>query len=99
MDQADPATQKKLIELLDGETRRRGLTYHQLRHRHIGDAHWVEAHLVFPEGTGLTEAHRIATAIEKVVEESLEPQAHMTSHLECESDHDDLHPNERSRPA
>ena len=94
MDKADPETHAKLTGILDQETARHGLTYHHLRHRHLGDAHWVEVHLLFPDGIGLAEAHRLATAIERVVEESIEPRAHVTSHLECASDHDELHPHE-----
>jgi cation diffusion facilitator family transporter len=93
MDSADPATQKQLIEILDRETTRHGLAYHQLRHRNIGDAHWVEVHLVFPEGISLADAHSTATAIERVVEESLEPRAYVTTHLESAANHDQLHPD------
>lgn len=57
------------------------MTYHQLRHRNIGDAHWVEFHLVFPDNTSLVEAHRIATAIEREVEGTLTPRAYVTTHL------------------
>lgn len=95
MDQADPEAQKKLIEILDREVQSRGLSYHHLRHRHLGDAHWVEVHLLFPAGASLTNAHRVATEIERVVEGALEPRAHVTTHLECASDHADLHPDEQ----
>lgn len=98
MDQVDTETHAQLVEILDRETARHGLTYHNLRHRHLGDAHWVEVHLLFPDETSLASAHRVATAIERVVEASLEPRAHMTSHLECVTDHDELHPDERSNP-
>ena len=94
MDTADPAAQAKLSGILDRETGQRGLGYHQLRHRNLGDAHWVEVHLLFPEGVSLTDAHRTATEIERVVESSLEPRAYVTTHLECASDHEDLHPRE-----
>jgi cation diffusion facilitator family transporter len=93
MDRADPEAHRQLIEMLQRETTQRGVTYHALRHRSVGDAHWVELHFVFPEGTALAEAHRTATAIEQVIEQSLPPRAHVTSHLECASDHDILHPN------
>ena len=99
MDKADPEAQKKLVEILDRETQQRGLTYHHLRHRHLGDAHWVEVHLLFPEGVSLTKAHRIATEIERVIEVSLEPRAYVSTHLECASDHGDLHPHETIKPA
>lgn len=99
MDKADPETQKKLVEILTRESQKRGVTYHHLRHRNLGDAHWVEVHLVFPAGAWLAEAHREATQIEKLVEELLEPRAYVMTHLECVSDHDELHPDERVRKA
>lgn len=94
MDKADPAAQAKLTEILGRETRQRGLSYHQLRHRNLGDAHWVEVHLLFPEDVPLAHAHRTATEIEQVIESSLEPRAYVTTHLECASDHEVLHPHE-----
>lgn len=96
MDQADPAVQKQLTEILDRETAARGLTYHQLRHRYVGDAHWVEVHLVFPAGRSVEEAHREATAIECVIEQDIRPRAYVTTHLESIADHDELHPHERT---
>lgn len=95
MDQADSAAHRRLEEILQRETAKHGLSYHELRHRNVGDAHWVEVHLLFPDGTALAEAHRTATAIEQVIESSLEPRAHVTTHLECQGDHDALHPGER----
>jgi len=94
MDHADPEAHRQLVEILDRETAQHGISYHALRHRNIGDAHWVELHFLFPEGTSLGDAHRAATAVEQVVERSLLPRAHVTSHLECTSDHDALHPGE-----
>ncbi|MFA5262277.1 MAG: cation diffusion facilitator family transporter [Opitutaceae bacterium] len=91
MDTVDPEVHKKLTEILDRETARYGLSYHNLRHRYLGDKHWVELHLLFPPGTGLAEAHRMATAIEKVLEESMEPSARVTTHLESALDHDEVH--------
>lgn len=80
-----------LIEILDRETRARGLGYHDLRHRNTGDAHSVEFHLLFPEGESLKRAHQAATGIEKIIEGTLRPRAYVTTHLECESDHDAAH--------
>jgi cation diffusion facilitator family transporter len=94
MDSADPAIQKKLVAALDAETARHGITYHQLRHRNIGDAHWAEVHLLFPDDTTLEQAHRIATLIEAAVEHATEPHAALTTHLECISSHKELHPAE-----
>jgi cation diffusion facilitator family transporter len=98
MDQADPVVQTQLREILDGETTRRGLTYHALRHRNVGDAHWVEAHLIFPAGTSLVDAHREATAIERVIEQAVPPRAYVTTHLESIADHDELHTHETTTP-
>lgn len=50
---------------------------------------------MFPEGTALSDAHRVATRIEQMLEASLNPRAHVTTHLESASDHDELHPQER----
>lgn len=95
MDKADPATHKQLLELLQQQTTQHGVQYHALRHRNVGDAHFVEMHLIFPANTSLAEAHRTATQIERAIETTLRPRAHVTSHLECHSDHDELHPGER----
>ena len=99
MDKADPETQKKLIDILTRETEKHGLTYHGLLHRNLGDAHRVVIHLVFPADTLLAQAHREATRIEQFIQESLEPRAYVTTHLECASDHDELHPDERAEKA
>lgn len=95
MDQADPAAHRALRDILDRETSRHGISYHELRHRNVGDAQWVEVHFLFPEGISLREAHRTATAIEQAVENTITPRTHVTSHLECRSDHHELHPNEQ----
>lgn len=92
MDRADPATQRTLTETLDRETAARGLEYHLLRHRNVGDAHWVDVHLVFPDEISLAEAHRTATEIERAIEAALQPAAYVTTHLETISDHEILHP-------
>ena len=100
MDKANPDTQKKLVGILTRESEKLGLTYHDLRHRNLGDAHRVVVHLVFPARTSLARAHREATRIEKLIQESLEPRAYVTTHLESASDHDELHPDEQvEKPA
>lgn len=91
MDTADPDAHRKLVTLLDQETAHRGLTYHQLRHRNVGDSHHVDLHLLFPPGTSLTDAHRIATEIELHIQQNLEPSAFVTTHLECAADHPLIH--------
>jgi cation diffusion facilitator family transporter len=94
MDQADPEVHKRLLVLLEEETRKRSLGFHELRHRNVGDAHWVDVHLVFPDGVSLADAHRSATEIELVLEKSLDPRGQVITHLECAADHAKLHPHE-----
>jgi cation diffusion facilitator family transporter len=48
MDVADPEIHGRIIERLDRETQTLGVAYHRLRHRSLGDAYWVEVHLLFP---------------------------------------------------
>lgn len=91
MDKADPAAHRKLVEVLDRETALRGLRYHELRHRNAGDTHFVELHLLFPEGARLRDAHRSATAIEAAVEQAMDHRARVITHLECAADHAESH--------
>ncbi len=85
MDEADLEVEKGLRECLDAGCEKRGLSYHNLRHRHSGRTHWVEFHLVFPDGTGLREAHEAATYMEGKVAALLGPDARVISHLEPRS--------------
>ncbi len=94
MDAADPQVQEQLIGILKKETQDRSIQYHHLRHRSLGDVHWVDFHLLFPQDTTVRDAHRVATEIEKVIETTLEPGAHVTSHLEAIEDHTEVHANE-----
>ena len=94
MDAADPQVQKQLIDILEKETSGRKLQYHHLRHRSLGDLHWVDFHLLFPQDTPIRDAHRVATEIEKIIETTLEPGAHVTSHLEAIEDHTEVHVDE-----
>ncbi|MBV8212968.1 MAG: cation transporter [Verrucomicrobia bacterium] len=91
MDEADPKLQKFITEILDRETERRKVSYHNLRHRNLGDTQWVEFHLVFPAGVLLSDAHRIATEIEEVLSSKVTPKAKVTTHLESALDHHILH--------
>jgi len=91
MDAADPAVQQSIVELLDRETSKRGVSYHNLRHRNLGDTNWIEFHLVFPAGVLLSDAHRVATEIEETLESNVPSGAKVTTHLESALDHDIIH--------
>jgi cation diffusion facilitator family transporter len=89
LDEADPAMEKKIRDLLDVEVAKQGLSYHNLRHRHSGRTHWVEFHLVFDDHLTVGEAHDAATAIESSVAAMLHPDGRVISHLEPKSaEHD-----------
>ncbi len=91
MDAADPQTHKKLIDILEKETNSRGILYHNVLHRNVGDVMWIELHLLFPQHTPIREAHRVATDIENVIEDELETKTRVTSHLEAIEDHESVH--------
>jgi cation diffusion facilitator family transporter len=91
MDTADPQLNAGLDAALRRETEKHGLKFHALRHRDAGEMHYVEVHLLFPDDIMLRDAHRIATEIEHAVQSSVNSPVLITTHLECQGDHDELH--------
>ena len=91
MDRVDPELGKKLEDVLKEATESRGVQFHKLRHRDLGDSLWAEVHLLFPEGLLLKDAHLMATEIEQVVAEACDDEVHLTTHLESAEDHDVVH--------
>lgn len=89
MDAADPEANRIIDAIVKEETAKRGISFHNLRHRNVGDAHLVELHLDFPADALLKDAHRLATEIEDAIESKIRPAAHVITHLECEGDHAD----------
>jgi cation diffusion facilitator family transporter len=85
LDESDPSMEKRLRELLDAEVGKRGLSYHNFRHRHSGRNHWVEFHLVFDDALTVGEAHEAATEIEAGIAAVLHPDGRVISHLEPRS--------------
>lgn len=91
LDEADPSIRAEIEALLDEETRRRGISYHALRHRRSGDGYSIDVHLLFPENMTIGEAHRFATEIERVLEQNIKPSADVHTHLEPLEGHDSAH--------
>lgn len=58
MDAADPKIHKKIIEILEKETKSYGILFHNVLHRNLGNLLWVDLHLLFPQNTSIKEAHR-----------------------------------------
>lgn len=85
LDETDPKVEREIHALLDREVNRRGLSYHNLRHRHSGRTHWVEFHLVFDDALTVGVAHEAATEIEASVAALLHPDGRVISHLEPKS--------------
>ncbi len=91
MDMADPKLNAALEATLRQETERHGVEFHALRHRDAGEMHYVEVHLLFADDIFLRDAHRVATEIERAVQNSVVSPVLITTHLECVGDHDELH--------
>jgi cation diffusion facilitator family transporter len=90
LDESDPELERRIRGLLDREAAARGLSWHNLRHRHSGRTHWVEFHLVFDDAMTVGQAHAAATGIEASVAGMLHPDGRVISHLEPRSaEHDE----------
>ena len=89
LDESDPKVEREICALLDREVAERGLSYHNLRHRHSGRTHWVEFHLVFDDALTVGQAHAAATHIEASVASLLHSDGRVISHLEPRSAEND----------
>ena len=99
MDRADPDVRARLEEILAEECAVNQVQYHGLRHRDLGNAYWVELHLLFPGDTPVRIAHRTATAVEHAIIARIEPRAYVTTHLEAIEDHTQVHGSSGSHPS
>jgi len=91
MDEGDPEVESNLRSILDEQTAKRGLGYHELRYRSTGSSLWVEFHLLFPKDASIEDAHWKATEIEAAIKTSLRLPVTVISHLEPEESHDETH--------
>jgi cation diffusion facilitator family transporter len=91
MDEGDQDLEKAIDAVLQEETSRRNVSFHQLRYRTSGTTLWVELHLLFQPGILLEEAHRLASEIETAVLQRLPVSLHIVTHLEPEDKHDTQH--------
>ncbi len=91
MDEANPEVESRIKQVLDGETAKRGLVYHEVRYRNTGTSLWVEFHLLFPNGTTIEDAHWKATEIEAVITASVSGSVNIITHLEPVEEHDKTH--------
>lgn len=91
MDEADPETQTKLESILQAETQKYGIRFHDLKHRSSGNRIIIEFHLLFHESLTIVQAHAQATAIEKVIADTFPIETEITSHLEPIEGHNEAH--------
>lgn len=91
MDEADPAIDEYLRALLERETAKREIKFHNLRHRNTGNRILIEFHLLFPDHIPIAEAHEQATNIEKEIYNAFPMQLEIISHLEPIECHDEVH--------
>lgn len=98
MDEADPKMDKKITKILERLTAECHATYHNLRHRNAGNRLMIEVHLLFPDRCTISEAHRMATQMEREIEEHFEIPVEFISHLEPFEGHDAIHSELLGRP-
>jgi divalent metal cation (Fe/Co/Zn/Cd) transporter len=68
--------------------------YHGVRFRTTGYRQIIEVHLLFPQATGVGEAHRLATLLEERLPVELGSPSEVITHLESLEDHEDVHSTE-----
>jgi cation diffusion facilitator family transporter len=98
MDESDPGVDAVIRSVLDRETAKYGITYHDLRHRNAGNKLLVEFHLQFREEIPLSAAHEEATHIEREIHHALPNQMEILSHLEPLEGHDEIHEKLLKKP-
>lgn len=91
MDRADLDLNERISGVLEKETTSRNLEFHHLRHRHSGHKVFIEFHLLFPQDMKLSIAHEMASEIEATLQESLDLEADIVTHLEPKETHDIVH--------
>lgn len=92
LDYAEPEMGRHLTVRLDQLCREYGISHHATRFRTTGQRILAEVHLLFPQQMPVGEAHGIATAIEKKLAAELQVPCDVTTHLESEENHGEVHP-------
>ena len=94
LDYSDPAAGRKIRDKLDAICSELAIQYHGVRFRTTGYRQIIEVHLLFPNLTPVSEAHRLATILEERLPAELEMPAEVITHLESLEDHADVHREE-----
>ena len=91
LDYSDPNAGRDIRARLDVICAELGMQYHGVRFRATGYRLMIEVHLLFPQQTPVGEAHRLATLLEERLPLELGYPADVTTHLESEEDHAEVH--------
>lgn len=91
MDELDPETHTMVLEVLEREVKKRGLRYHEVRHRNNGSSLWIDFHLLFPNDTNIEDAHWKATEVEAELKSAFTIPVTVITHLEPIHGHDAPH--------
>ena len=91
MDESDVETDSRLRSILEKETAKYGIKYHDLRHRNAGTKLLIEFHLLFHDKVTVSKAHEQATQIEQEIYKQFPIQAEVLTHLEPLEGHDKAH--------
>ncbi len=92
MDEVELAQEESVQSALDKIVSAKGMTYHELKVRPMGDRQAVEFHLLLKDNLPLIEAHQIATEVETELKSTIEPPPYVTTHLEpLSSSHEKQH--------
>jgi len=88
MDESDPGTDAKIRVILQLQTAKHHIEFHNLRHRNAGNKLLIEFHLLFSEDMPIFHAHEIATDIEQEIHKAFPVQTEIISHLEPVEGHE-----------
>ena len=94
LDYSDPGAGRIIRDKLDAACAELGIQYHGVRFRATGCRQIVEVHLLFPQLTTVSEAHRLATILEERLPAELDIPTELVTHLESVEDHADVHSQE-----
>jgi cation diffusion facilitator family transporter len=91
MDYSDPEVARELEPHVEKLATELGINFHQVRFRHTGQRVLVDMHVLFPYGTPVGEAHRLATALEEQLPGRVPFEVEVATHIESLEDHEDVH--------
>jgi cation diffusion facilitator family transporter len=91
LDYSDPQAGRLIRERLDTVCSKLNIRYREMRFRNTGYRQIIEVHLLFPDGTSIGEAHRLATILEERLPKELPMPVEVLTHLEPQSDQPHVH--------